>query len=109
VLPSAAVQEPLGFEMFAERVGQDFRIDVDLTTSIVTVLMSATSLGGDANPDADASRAGSGFSLVFRGPVEPLLPQRTYRFVHDELAALDIFIVPIGRDDAGVRYEAIFG
>jgi hypothetical protein len=102
VLPSGAVQEPFVFEMFVERVGQDFRIDVDPTTSIVTVLTSATRLDGDPH------RSGSGFSLVFRGPVEPLLPQRIYRLVHDELAAMDVFIVPIGRDEAGAHYEAIF-
>jgi hypothetical protein len=108
VLPSVAVQGRLRYEMFAERLGQDFRIEIDPTTTIVTVLIAARSFGGDTNVDADSTRAGSGFSLVFRGPVEPLLPQRTYRVVHDELAEMDIFIVPIGRDEAGARYEAIF-
>jgi hypothetical protein len=37
-----------------------------------------------------------------------LLPQRIYRLEHDELGALDLFLVPIGRDDSGVRYEAVF-
>lgn len=108
VLPSAAVQKPLVFEMFAERVGQEFRIDVDPATSVLTVLTSATTHGGDTDPDAGSSRAASGFALVFRGPVEPLLPQRIYRLAHDELADMDIFIVPIGRDESGVRYEAVF-
>ena len=83
-------------QTFAGRVGEQFRIEIDATTTIATTLASA-----------DSAR-GTGFSLVFTGPVEPLLPQRTYRMVHDELQSFDIFIVPIGRDDHGVRYEAVF-
>jgi hypothetical protein len=48
------------------------------------------------------------FSLVFRGPSEPQLPQAIYRLEHAGLGVLEIFIVPIGRDDGGTRYEAIF-
>jgi hypothetical protein len=100
VLPSAAVQGPLVFETFADRVGEAFQIDVDPATSVATTLTSAA--------PHDEQRAASGFSRVFTGPLEPLLPQGTYRLVHDELNDLDIFIVPIGRDEGGVRYEAVF-
>lgn len=48
------------------------------------------------------------FSLLFVGPAAPALPQRTYRLSHARLPELDIFLVPIGADAAGVRYEAIF-
>ncbi len=100
MLPSAAVQEPLVFETFAGRVGQEFRVVVDAATIIATTLTAANAHGD--------GRVVAGFSLVFTGPSEPVLVQRTYRLVHDELGDLDIFIVPIGRDDTGVRYEAVF-
>ena len=48
------------------------------------------------------------FSLVFRGPHEPLLPQQIYPFEHDQLGAFDLFIVPVGRDEEGLQYEAVF-
>jgi hypothetical protein len=48
------------------------------------------------------------FSLVFRGPGEPVLPQRIYRLEHPALGALDLFLVPIGRQPDGLRYEAVF-
>jgi hypothetical protein len=48
------------------------------------------------------------FSLVFRGPHEPLLPQRIYSLRHPSLGALEIFLVPIGPDESGQRYEAVF-
>jgi hypothetical protein len=49
------------------------------------------------------------FALLFLGPQTPLLPQRIYQFDFDELGTLEIFIVPVGRDNRGVRYEATFG
>ncbi|HZR02424.1 MAG TPA: hypothetical protein VFA81_04525 [Burkholderiales bacterium] len=62
-------------------------------------------------PRADKSRR-SGvrepFALLFRGPREPLLAQRIHRLENSELGALDIFLVPIGPDDIGQRYEAVF-
>jgi hypothetical protein len=48
------------------------------------------------------------FSLVFRGPAEPVWPQRIYRLTRDGLGDFDVFLVPIGPDEHGLRYEAIF-
>ncbi|HEX2163867.1 MAG TPA: hypothetical protein VHM02_07950 [Thermoanaerobaculia bacterium] len=48
------------------------------------------------------------FGLVFRGPRDPVLPQRIYRVEHDALGAQEIFLVPIRRDGEGTDYEAIF-
>jgi hypothetical protein len=48
------------------------------------------------------------FSLIFRGPREPLLPQRIYSLQHPSLGTLEIFLVPIGPDGSGQRYEAVF-
>jgi hypothetical protein len=51
----------------------------------------------------------TGFSLEFLGPPGPLLPQRIYCLEHPRLGRLEIFLVPLGREDRGVRYEAVFG
>jgi uncharacterized protein DUF6916 len=48
------------------------------------------------------------FSAYFRGPYPPVLPQRIYRVEHDQLGTLEIFLVPIGPDGQGMRYEAVF-
>jgi hypothetical protein len=48
------------------------------------------------------------FSLVFRGPRSPYARQGTYRLEHDGLGSLSLFLVPIGPDAAGMRYEAVF-
>jgi hypothetical protein len=68
--------------------------------------------GGHAPPLelelAEVTGAGRPFSLVFRGPGEPLRAQRIYHLEHPALGALDLFLVPIGREPDGLRYEAVF-
>ncbi|MBI4910065.1 MAG: hypothetical protein HY820_40980 [Acidobacteria bacterium] len=48
------------------------------------------------------------FSLVFRGPLDPFLQQRTYPIRNEHTGTLEIFLVPVGRDTAGFLYEAVF-
>jgi hypothetical protein len=48
------------------------------------------------------------FSLIFRGAGDRGLPQGTWRLDHAALGALDIFLVPVGRDERGWYYEAVF-
>jgi hypothetical protein len=48
------------------------------------------------------------FSLVFRGPRDPMLGQATYRFENEKMGPLEFMIVPIGVDESGLRYEAVF-
>jgi hypothetical protein len=48
------------------------------------------------------------FSLVFRGPHQPVLPQRIYPLEHDVLGRFDLFLVPIQRDAQGLQYQAVF-
>ena len=48
------------------------------------------------------------FSLVFRAALEPVLPQRIYELRHDEMGSFELFLVPIGPDEHGMRYEAAF-
>jgi hypothetical protein len=60
-----------------------------------------------AQPHARAVREAGAFRLEFVGPVDPLLPQAIYAFeVGGE--SHEIFIVPIERNSAGTRYEAVF-
>jgi hypothetical protein len=48
------------------------------------------------------------FSAYFKGPSEPYLPQNTYSLQHDGMGGFEIFLVPIARDEQGVRYEAVY-
>lgn len=48
------------------------------------------------------------FSLRFRGPSAPVLDPVTHRLVHARLGELEIFLVPIATEPAGLLYEAVF-
>ncbi|MEM7221461.1 MAG: hypothetical protein AAF495_00690 [Pseudomonadota bacterium] len=48
------------------------------------------------------------FALLFRGPKEPVLNQSIYPLENEAMGRLDIFLVPIGPDAEGQRYEAVF-
>jgi len=85
---------------FKPRVGDAFTIDA-APAPVELVLESATAVG--ERPDGRDP-----FSLVFRGPLAPLLGQAIHRLEHAELGALEIFIVPLGQDADSTSYEAIF-
>lgn len=89
----------LSLEDFAERVGESFELDAGGSPLRLT-LEAASPLGHSPRP-------GGAFSLLFRGPVDPVLPQAIYPFALGG-EAVDIFIVPIASEPAGVQYEAIF-
>ena len=95
--------DQLQLSTFEPLVGQPFVLRRDIGDATVDlVLAEATALAhGEGRPRTP-------FSLVFRGPAEPVMPQRIYRVDHEELGALELFLVPIGRDAESVRYEAIF-
>jgi hypothetical protein len=48
------------------------------------------------------------FSIIFRGPREPLLPQRTYRVRHPSLGDYALFVTAVGQSAASTDYEACF-
>jgi uncharacterized protein DUF6916 len=61
------------------------------------------------DPPADGTRetaSQDGFSLVFRGPRQPLLRQETYTVRHAILGTFPLLLVPVGRQRA--HYEAVF-
>ena len=87
-------------------VGGKFRIYPDGSDPLEVELISATGLGGSAGAEPPVRR--QPFSIVFRGPGDVLLPQRIYRMEHAEIGSFELFLVPIGPDEKGLRYEAVF-
>ena len=98
--------DTLTVETFQPRIGQTFRIRPRPDTEIAAELIEARSLGEPGR--ATASKRRIPFTLSFRTTLSPVLPQRIYEVVHDEMGAYDIFLVPVGPDGKGMVYEAIF-
>ena len=87
-------------------VGQDFHRSHEGGPDIPLRLTSAepTRLDPTTRPD-DSGRP---FSLVFQGPAEPRLTQGMHDLGHAEHPLAGVFLVPIGRNDEGYIYEAVF-
>lgn len=97
-------EEPFARERFAPLVGQTFAVGHE-------------SDAGWVGPDLELvavqalrphSRRAEPFSLLFRGPRQPILPQSIYDLAHPDLGTLKIFLVPVQPSGDGAEYEAIF-
>ena len=89
-------------ETFAALRGERFDVQGDGMAAVSAELVDVQAL------PAAPIQGRQPFTLLFAGPPEPRLPQRIYRLAHAQLPAQDVFLVPIGADAAGVRYEAVF-
>lgn len=98
------VLERLELAASAGRSGESFRAHLGGERVALLELIAATPLAGDAARGTGRAP----FSLVFRGPRTIALPQGTYRIEHDALGGFPLFLVPIGPDAGGPRYEAVF-
>jgi hypothetical protein len=90
---------------------EDFRgLDAPLTVELATAAgKAAIELRVDSVQDLPPHRMREApFSLVLKGPREPLLPQATYSLEHPGLGSIALFLVPIGQDREATRYEATF-
>ena len=85
-------------------VGSDYLITDaeggDFTVRLISTDLLPSSLGTLA--------ARQSFSLIFLGPVQPRLPQRTYDMTNRDGARSEIFLVPIGPHQEGFQYQAVF-
>lgn len=48
------------------------------------------------------------FTLLFRATGELQVSQRIFKLTHDKLGTHEIFLVPLGPDEKGMRLEAVF-
>ena len=99
--------ENFTLETFSPYLDGTFLVSADSLPAREVVLISASDVGKPYDLGGDRP-ARTPFSLLFRGARDVVLPQRIYTIEHDELGTFDIFLVPIGPDREGMRYEAIF-
>ena len=87
-------------ERFEEAMNSRFEIDIPNVGRQILELISVT-----RHPSGPAVVA---FSALFRGPLEQPFSQGTYPICHDQMGQADLFLVPVGREADGMRYEAVF-
>ncbi|MBW3569771.1 MAG: hypothetical protein KY467_01580 [Gemmatimonadetes bacterium] len=96
--------ETFTIETFQPRLGEIFHIVVDDETRLPTKLTEVFPWG----PGAAAGRDRHPFSLIFHTVPQAVYPQQTYRVENDNMEPFELFLAPIGPDERGMRYEAVF-
>jgi hypothetical protein len=94
--------ETLTKENWTKYLGENFQVDAGNFGSLVMKLAAVSGYGQRQGGNREA------FSLLFCGPLRPVLPQHIYRIGHAGIGELDIFLVPVGPQVDGLGYEAVF-
>ena len=100
------VLEKLKSADFVPYLHQPFHIHSGSVPPFPAELIEVAELGSAKEQSGSAKRRA--FSVVFRGPPKTNLPQAIYTVRHEKMGTLELFLVPIGPDSQGMRYEAIF-
>jgi hypothetical protein len=92
------------FEDFKGHVGTVFTLSDAAAPPAALRLDEATLLPAQFN------RPGirPGFSLIFVGLDPNVLPQGLYGLQHEAIGEIAIVLVPVGKDERGVSYQAVF-
>jgi hypothetical protein len=85
---------------FAQAVNSTFRAHVDKDRLLDLCLVEFD--------DSASTEVQECFSLLFRAPVDAPPVQSIYRLTNETLGAMDLFLVPVRKDDGGLYYEAVF-
>ncbi len=87
---------------FATRIGDSFSVEVGLPEPLEIVLFEARPLARRPSGRREP------FELRFRGAGPYCLNQWTHRLRNPAMGELDIFLVPIAREDDHFVYQAVF-
>jgi len=95
--------EELRRETFEPLLDGEFEIDFG-NGPVASMLVDVRPL----NAPSTEHQGRQPWSLLFRTEKSASFEQAIYRVSHPSLGALDLFLVPVGPDESGMRYEAIF-
>lgn len=90
----------LDYDMFAKELNATFRIQVNPEQTVEAELVNVS--------EHLVSKVQDRFSIVFRTSNEVFLGQGQRDFHHERMGDFSLFLVPIGRDEHGTSYEAVF-
>jgi hypothetical protein len=89
---------------FAEHLNTKFSVRAEAPRPVELELVEVKEYNARENEHGGMER----FSLFLLGPGDIHLPQHTYTLEHPSMGELELFVVPVGRDDRGFRYEVVF-
>lgn len=95
-------------DTFSGLVGQRFEVVPDHGHPFVMVLSECLQVGAMPSEDLGLSVRRAPFSLLFHAGRDVVVSQQICRMRNRYLGEFSMFIVPLGADQRGMRYEAIF-
>ena len=98
------MSDPFTLERFLPHVGKVFHVVVGEGQEMPILLSEASPLSSEG----DRRRSREPFSLVFHAAPGPWLEQQIVRIEKEGMEPFECFLVPIGPDERGMQYEAIF-
>lgn len=101
--------DKLTLKDFSNRIGDSFKV----TPSDGSEAFELELRRADASPfpkpkDPKAKKERDPFSIEFHSRLPNHTPQQIYAVEHEKLGKFDLFLVPLGPDAEGHRYEAVF-
>ena len=91
-------------EDFRQHLGTKFGVRVETPRPLELELDEVKDYTPQANEPGGMER----FSLFFYGPGDIMLNQGTFTLEHPSMGEVMLFLVPIGQDPQGFRYEVVF-
>jgi len=92
--------DPLSIETYRNLLNQKFSIyfgpDNEQEAELVEVA------------DRTRSKNQVQFSLLFNAPEAAPCEQGLYELEHPEMEKTELFLVPVGKDETGIKFEAVF-
>ena len=92
-------------ERFLPHVGEVFQVVAGQGQEVQVLLSEVSRLPSEG----DRRRSRTPFSLVFHAPAGTRLEQQVYRIEKPGMEPFECFVVPIGPDQHGMRFEVIYG
>jgi hypothetical protein len=118
-VPQEVLRDPLmqlTRSSFARQSGDYFETIKDDGSRLILILLRIEDLASQRGLETKrrvgrksvAQLKEESFSLIFRGPLEQPLRQRIHKLIHPTLGTLELFLVPVGQDEAARFYEVVF-
>jgi hypothetical protein len=95
------VTEELTKNAFTRNLNTTFRILDNESPTVIDVQLVEVREGRSTEQQEQ-------YSLLFRGPAQPVLAQKTYGLEHSDMGRFSLFLVPVAADESGTTYEAVF-
>jgi hypothetical protein len=90
----------LNSKSFSDHLNTSFKVDTGNSDAVTLRLAEVNEPTAPPNIEL--------FSLLFRGPVRPQLPQQIYAIEHEKIGVFNLFLTAIAADSEGISYEAVF-